>query len=117
MNHSEITGVVCKYDVLLTQNAMGIVIEAITANPNNTLPTLRKTGAAFGDCRRRAARVLPPDAVLRYGSAGIGASKICAPVLEATASVVELGGFLTDPYLLQTSGAWFGSDVDPLGPQ
>jgi hypothetical protein len=29
-------------DLLLAQNAMGIVIEAITVNPNNTLPTLRK---------------------------------------------------------------------------
>jgi hypothetical protein len=41
-------------DLLLTQNAMNIVIKAITANPNNTLPTLRKLVWATSNlCRHK----------------------------------------------------------------
>jgi hypothetical protein len=39
-------------DVLLAQNAMGIVIDAVIANPNNSLATLRNLSWAMGNfCR------------------------------------------------------------------
>jgi hypothetical protein len=43
-------------DLLFSQNAMGVVIDAIAANPNNSLPTLRNLTRAMSDlCRHKPA--------------------------------------------------------------
>jgi hypothetical protein len=50
-------------DLLLAQNAMRLVMEAITANPNNSLPTLRKLAWAMSNlCRHKP--VPPLEAVV-----------------------------------------------------